>query len=114
MDVIHFNMDDMRFFHQIRNKKATKQNLGRSFFNNLCKSVAKFLNLDEWESYTSHGIRRTSATWVADSGATKVEMKRHFRWKSETVADEYVDQPISILKNATLNNCNIYIEKIKK
>jgi integrase len=80
-----------RFFHQYRNKKVTRQNLGKSWFQQLPKTIAKWLQIPNWENYTGHSIRRTAATWVADAGVTKIQMKRHFRWKSESMVDEYVD-----------------------
>jgi integrase len=40
--------------------------------------------------FTGHCFRRTSATWLADSGADIMKIKRHGGWKSNSVAEGYV------------------------
>ena len=42
------------------------------------------------DSFTGHAFRRTSATIVADFGASMLALKRHGRWKSDRVAEGYV------------------------
>lgn len=46
------------------------------------KEIAKFLQLEDPESYTGHSLRRSSATVVADSGAGIDLLKRLGDWKS--------------------------------
>lgn len=56
--------------------------------------MATFLNLPEVEKYTSHCIRRTSATVYADSGASEAELMRLGKWKSRVVAEGYYEDSI--------------------
>ena len=44
------------------------------------------------ESFTGHAFCRTSAAIVADSGASMLSLKRHGRWKSDRVAQGYVEK----------------------
>jgi hypothetical protein len=37
-------------------------------------------------------MRRSGATMLADSGISKITLKRAGRWKSDTVCDGYVDE----------------------
>ena len=92
MNVISSDSD--RFFQNF-NKKSQKycgQPMGRNNIAGVPKYIAKSLGLEEPEKYTGHCLRRSSATAFADSGATSMALKRQFRWKSETVAQGYLDQ----------------------
>ncbi|XP_023312630.1 uncharacterized protein LOC111692753, partial [Anoplophora glabripennis] len=51
-------------------------------------------------SYTGHCLRRTSATALANAGATMTNLKRHGGWKSSTVAEGYLEDSIE-LRNKT-------------
>jgi len=65
---------------------------------NLRKStveIAKLLNLVEPEKYTTHSIRRTSATLYVESGANPLQLKIFGRWKSLQVAEGYVENSLS-------------------
>lgn len=81
-----------RLFRQIRNKKHTLQPCGRSFFLAIPKKIAQYLKLENFSNYTGHSFRRTAATWMANSGAADLELKKWGRWKSEKIAGGYVDQ----------------------
>ena len=52
--------------------------------------VAKFLNLPEWEKYTFHSFRRTSATSAADAGASTEQLVDFFGWKNGSMCQEYI------------------------
>ena len=79
------------FFRQIRNGKITKQKRGKSFFYDLPKRVATFLQLDHPEKYTCHAVRRTATTWRAERGASTSVIQKFGGWKSSGVAQEYID-----------------------
>jgi len=81
-----------RFFRQIRNNKATKQPLGKDFFQQYPKIVAKFLGKPNADEFTGHSIRRTGATILADKGESKPCLKRYGRWRSDCVVDKYIDE----------------------
>ncbi|KAJ8910666.1 hypothetical protein NQ315_011184 [Exocentrus adspersus] len=55
------------------------------------KNIASFLNLPYLEQYTGHCFRRSSTSILADSGADLLTIKRHGGWKSNTVAEGYID-----------------------
>ncbi|XP_024944410.1 uncharacterized protein LOC107271399 [Cephus cinctus] len=81
-----------RFLVQYRNKKCTRQNVGKRTLTAILQDVAKFLNLLDIQLYTGHGYRRTSATFLVDEGADLLQLKRHGGWKSSTVAESYIDE----------------------
>ena len=54
------------------------------------KEMARWLNLDHSNQYTSHSLRRSAATTAADSGSTEVSMMRHFGWRSAQMANHSV------------------------
>lgn len=58
------------------------------------KEIAKFLGLPEADSYTGHSFRRTSATLLANSGADILTLKRHGGWRSNNVAESYIEDSI--------------------
>ncbi|KAJ8921715.1 hypothetical protein NQ315_010625 [Exocentrus adspersus] len=57
--------------------------------------VASFLNLPNAQLYTSHCMRRTSTTLLANKGADLTTIKRHGGWKSSAVAESYIEDSIS-------------------
>ena len=48
-------------------------------------------------TYIGHSLRVTSATTLADEGASTLTLKRHGRWKSETIAETYVRESRHVL-----------------
>lgn len=67
------------------------------------KKCAEFLGKPDVDAFTGHAYRRTSATIVADSGVSMLALKRHGRWKSDSVAQGYVADS----KTAKLEVANI-------
>lgn len=80
----------LRFFVGYRNKKCTLQPVGKNTFGKIPSKVAEWLGLDNPKAYTGHCGRRTSATLVADAGASMTTLKRHGGWKSSSVAEGYL------------------------
>ncbi|KAJ8910454.1 hypothetical protein NQ315_008866 [Exocentrus adspersus] len=62
------------------------------------KKVAEYLNLPNSTLYTGHCFRRTSASLLADSGASIDVWKRHGGWKSASVAEGYIENSINTKK----------------
>lgn len=83
-----------RFFLNFQKGKCTCQPIGINKFGSMPKEIAKFLALPDADSYTGHSFRRTSATLLADSGADILTLKRHGGWRSDTVAESYVEDSI--------------------
>ena len=60
----------------------------------MSRIIATFLNLDNPKLYTEHSFRWTSATLLADSGANITTLKRHGGWKSDSVAEGYIEESV--------------------
>lgn len=84
-----------RFFLNYQSGKCTQQPVTINKFGNMPKEIARYLNLEDPDSYTGHSFRRTSATLLAEAGADETTLKRHGGWKSNQVAEAYVEQSIS-------------------
>lgn len=67
------------------------------------RRIAEFLKLDNSDLYTGHCFRRTSATLLADSGADITVLKRHGGWKSNSVAEGYVESSLQNKKKIAAN-----------
>ncbi|KAJ8912394.1 hypothetical protein NQ315_013460 [Exocentrus adspersus] len=80
-----------RFFVGFRQGVCIRQPVGINTFGNMPKNIASFLNLPYLEQYTGHCFRRSSTSILADSGADLLTIKRHGGWKSNTVAEGYID-----------------------
>ncbi|KAJ8914730.1 hypothetical protein NQ315_017440 [Exocentrus adspersus] len=85
-----------RFFVKYSDGKCGLQPVGINTFGNLPKKIAHFLKLPNAGLYTSHcfRIRRSSTTLLADSGADILKIKQHGGWKSNTVAEGYIENSI--------------------
>lgn len=83
--------DHCRFFVSHRNNKCTKQPVGIHTFGSIPKIIATFLKIANPEEYTGHCFRRSSASLLADSGADLLTVKRLGGWKSNLVAEGYID-----------------------
>lgn len=80
-----------RFFINYNKGKCMAQYIGVNKMGNMPKEIAKFLGLADADSYTGHSFRRTSATMLADAGADILTLKRHGGWRSNAVAETYVE-----------------------
>lgn len=89
------NPPNDRFFLNFQNDKCTRQVVGVNKLGSVPERVAKFLKLPQPSQYTSHSLRRTSATVLVDAGADLVELKRHGGWKSSTVAEGYIGDSLN-------------------
>lgn len=70
------DIETNRFFLTYRNGECVKQVIGINTIGNMPKIAAKFLNLKDPDSYTGHTFRRTSATLLADSEGSMLEIQR--------------------------------------
>jgi integrase len=93
------NVSTTRFFFNYRDGRCSQQVIGINSFGSMPKTVALFLKLKDPEYYTGHTFRRTSATLLADFGADLLTLKRHGGWKSNTVAEGYVEDSVCQKKN---------------
>jgi len=88
------DVESKRFFFNFKKGKCSKQVIGINTIANFPKIVATYLKLEKPENYTSHTFRRTSATLLADSGASILDIQRQGGWKSSTVAASYVEDSL--------------------
>lgn len=84
-----------RFFLRYAAGKCTKQHIGINTISKTFSKVASFLGLPDPESFTGHGMRRSSATLLANAGGDITTVKRHGGWKSTTVAEGYIEDSLS-------------------
>ena len=100
-----------RFFINCNTKSNSfaGQPMGRNTIGAVPKFIASYLELDNADKYTGHCFRRSSATALADSGATLTTLKRQYRWKSDSVALDYVDQSkthkMDVAKSLKITTC---------
>lgn len=69
-----------------------KSPMGKNTLAKIPQNIASYLGLKNKELYTGHCFRRTSATLHANGGATSLDLKKHFNWRSENMAMRYVNQ----------------------
>jgi len=56
--------------------------------------VVSFLGPSSPESFTGHGMRRSSATLLVDAGGDITTLKRYGGWKSSTEAESYIEDSL--------------------
>ncbi|KAJ8912735.1 hypothetical protein NQ315_016690 [Exocentrus adspersus] len=61
--------------------RCMDQPVGKNRFSAISTKIAQFLNLPYAEGYTGHSFRKTSATLLANTGATVLALKRFGGWK---------------------------------
>ncbi|KAJ8918283.1 hypothetical protein NQ315_014153 [Exocentrus adspersus] len=84
-----------RFFLRYVDGKCTTQHVGINTISKTFSKVASFLGLPDPESFTGHGMRRSSATLLANAGGDITTVKRHDGRKSTTVAENYIEESLS-------------------
>jgi hypothetical protein len=77
-----------RFFRKVDPKTmlAFNRPLGEKTVAKASLAIAKFLNLQNPGGYTSHSFRTSTATIMADSGASSVQIQNAANWSSQTTA----------------------------
>lgn len=81
-----------RFFIKYSNGKCTVQCVGINTFGKIPSEIAAYLRLPNPERYTGHSFRRSSATFLADTGEEITNIKRLGGWKSTSVAEGYIEE----------------------
>lgn len=91
-----------RFFIGYRGGKCINQPIGINTIGNVPKLIAQFLELPNPREYTGHSFRRSSTSLLADSGADLLTIKRHGGWKSNSVAEDYIETSIENKKKTAM------------
>jgi hypothetical protein len=82
--------------------------MGINTISQIGQKVTYFLGLNNPEAYTSHSFRRTGSTLLANEGISLFNLKRFGRWKSDSVAQRYVDtSERSKQEIATMFTCSL-------
>lgn len=82
--------DSSRFFVNYQNGKCVNQVIGRNKILGTPKKIATYLGLEKPEEYTSHSLRRTSASLASDGGASMTALKQHGGWLSDGMVERYI------------------------
>lgn len=85
------NVKTERFFLNYQRGKCTVQPIGINKLRKNGQLIAEYLKLENPNTYTGHCFRRTSASVLVDAGADITALKRHGGWKSNTVAEGYIN-----------------------
>jgi len=97
-----FHHGNGRVFWQERKGKGHGQVLGKAWFQKYPRTIAAICNLPDISSYSGHSICRTGGTFMGDSGASLLELKKYGCWKSDQVAQIYVDESQKMKKDAAM------------
>ncbi|KAJ8914726.1 hypothetical protein NQ315_017436 [Exocentrus adspersus] len=81
-----------RFFIKYTKGKCSVQCIGINSIGKIPSEIAAYLGLPNPERYTGHIFRRSSATFLADSGEEITNIKRLGIWKSTSVAESYIEE----------------------
>lgn len=91
-----------RFFVGYRAGKCTTQPIGINTIGSVPRLIAEFLELPNPKQYTGHCLRRSSTSILADSGADLLNIKRHGGWKSNFVAEGYIETSVENKKKTAM------------
>ena len=88
--------------------------MGQNETKKLGVCIARRLGLPNPETYSSHCMRRTAATLLANSGISLIGLKNWGRWKSDSVAQGYVEQGIQSKTNTAADKLQVLSKVSKK
>lgn len=85
------NVISERAWLRVQDGKVQNRPIGKNHFADLTKSIAKWLKLPNPDSYTSHSLRRTGATLLAEGGITTEALRQYGGWKNAGTAQMYIE-----------------------
>jgi len=85
-----------RFLKLIRKGAVVNINMGLNSIQNSPKSLAKFLGKNDFQKYTSHCMRRSGASILAENNISVNLLKDAGDWKTDKVCQNYIDGSVSI------------------
>ena len=80
-------------------------NIGKHTIEETARICAYWNERTDWENFTSHSIRRTGATRIAENGGTILEIQLAGGWKSDKIARSYVEK--SMRTKVVISFCRI-------
>jgi hypothetical protein len=66
--------------------------IGINWIRSVPKRIAEILKLENPKLYTGHAFRRSGASMFAEAGISSANLRRLGRWKTEKVAEGYVEE----------------------
>lgn len=88
------NSNTNRFFIHYTKGKCSNQPIGIHSIGQVPRYIAEYLQLPNADSYTGHCFRRTPAKLASDSGATMQMIKQLGRWRSDAIAEAYIENSL--------------------
>lgn len=73
--------------------------IGKNKISETPNTIALFFNLPDPQKYTGHSFRRSGATILPNSGANLVAVKSLGGWKSDSIAQGYIDNSLKTKRN---------------
>jgi integrase len=86
------NATSPRLFLLYKKGKCVNQVVGKNTLSKTPMIIAQYLKLPNPNLYTGHALRRTSATLLVNAGGSMTQLKRHGGWKSNSVAEGYIEE----------------------
>lgn len=84
-----------RIWLRMQDGKVQNRPLGKNTMAGVTKEMAEFLQLPHPEMYTSHSLRRTGATLLAEQGISTEALRQYGGWKNATTAQVYIDTTVT-------------------
>lgn len=101
VDLRPTNLPTDRFLVQFSKGRCSRQVIGKNKIGEMPEIIASYLQLPNPKSYTGHCFRRSAATLLSDSGASLQTVKQLGGWRSDNVAQGYIE-------NSMENRDNIF------
>lgn len=81
-----------RVWLRMEDGRVQDRPLGKNNLAAITKEIASFLKLEDAEKYTSHSLRRTGATLLAEQGISTEALRQYGGWKNAATAQVYIAQ----------------------
>lgn len=79
----------LHLFWHINKTKVLASHLGEILWQHTFK-IAEILKLTNVHEFTSHALKRSSATWMADGGVNHINLKRFVGWMADSAVQGYI------------------------
>lgn len=84
-----------RVWLRIEDGKLQDRPIGKNTLAGITKKIAEYLELPEPSKYTSHSLRRTGATLLAEKGVSTEALRAYGGWKNASTAQVYIENTVS-------------------
>ncbi|KAF2895724.1 hypothetical protein ILUMI_10448, partial [Ignelater luminosus] len=87
-------IEHQRFFLCYKQGQCGIRPVGIHTFGKIPSDIAKYLGLNNPNSYTGHSFRRSSAMLLANAGANILSLKRHGSWESNILVERFIKESL--------------------